>query len=62
MRKPWSISTTVRNPERLRDFLKVLQQLEKRIYNGCRSFDHYPNFIKATYGHTNFVKLELSYW
>ena len=28
MRKPWSISTTVRNPERLRDFLKVLKQLE----------------------------------
>jgi len=28
MRKPWSISTTVRNPERLRNFLKVLKQLE----------------------------------
>lgn len=28
MKKPWSISTTVRNPERLRDFLKVLKQLE----------------------------------
>jgi len=28
MRKPWSISTTVRNPERLRDFLKVLKRLE----------------------------------
>ncbi len=28
MRKPWSISTTVRNPERLRGFLKVLKQLE----------------------------------
>lgn len=28
MRKPWSISTTVRNPERLRSFLKVLKQLE----------------------------------
>ncbi|MCE5340364.1 MAG: AlwI family type II restriction endonuclease [Planctomycetaceae bacterium] len=26
--KPWSISTTVRNPERLVDFLKVLKQLE----------------------------------
>ena len=25
---PWSISTTVRNPERLRDFLRVLKQLE----------------------------------
>jgi len=28
MRKPWSISTTVRNPERLRGFLKVLKYLE----------------------------------
>jgi hypothetical protein len=28
MKKPWSISTTVRNPERLRDFLIVLKQLE----------------------------------
>lgn len=28
MRKPWSISTTVRNPERLRGFLKVLKKLE----------------------------------
>lgn len=28
MRKPWSITTTVRNPNRLRAFLVVLQQLE----------------------------------
>ena len=28
MRKPWSITTTVRNPERLRGFLAVLRQLE----------------------------------
>ena len=28
MRKPWSISTTVRNPERLREFLRVLKKLE----------------------------------
>ncbi|MEK6969841.1 MAG: AlwI family type II restriction endonuclease, partial [Nanoarchaeota archaeon] len=27
MRKPWSISTTVRNSERIRDFLKVLNNL-----------------------------------
>jgi len=32
MRKPWSISTTVRNPERLRDFLKVLKQLESEDF------------------------------
>jgi hypothetical protein len=28
MKKPWSITTTVRNPERLRDFLIVLKELE----------------------------------
>ena len=33
MKKPWSISTTVRNPERLRDFLCVLKQLEGQPFN-----------------------------
>lgn len=33
MRKPWSISTTVRNPERLRDFLRVLKHLEGQPFN-----------------------------
>ncbi len=33
MKKPWSISTTVRNPERLRDFLKVLNYLEGEYFN-----------------------------
>jgi len=28
MKKPWSISTTVRNPERIREFLKILKMLE----------------------------------
>jgi hypothetical protein len=28
MKKPWSISTTVRNPERVRDFLRVLKSME----------------------------------
>ena len=30
---PWSISTTVRNPERLRNFLKVLKKIEGEIWN-----------------------------
>jgi len=30
---PWSISTTVRNPERLRNFLRVLKQLEGSDFN-----------------------------
>ncbi|MFN3467958.1 MAG: hypothetical protein ACK4WF_09710, partial [Candidatus Brocadiales bacterium] len=33
MKKPWSISTTVRNPERLRDFLMVLRKLEDEEFN-----------------------------
>jgi len=28
MKKPWSISTTVRNPERIRDFLRILKSME----------------------------------
>jgi len=30
---PWSISTTVRNPERLQNFLKVLKKIEGEIWN-----------------------------
>src|SRR4030065_191449 len=30
---PWSISTTVRNPERLRPFLKVLKKIEGEIWD-----------------------------
>lgn len=33
MKKPWSISTTVRNPERLRDFLTVLKELEGQNFD-----------------------------
>lgn len=33
MRLPWSISTTVRNPERLRSFLKILKILEGKIWD-----------------------------
>lgn len=33
MKKPWSISTTVRNPERLRNFLIVSKQLENCKWN-----------------------------
>lgn len=31
--KPWSISTTVRNPERIRNFLKVLKLLEGKPFD-----------------------------
>jgi len=33
MKRPWSISTTVRNPERLRDFLRVLKKLEGQPFD-----------------------------
>ena len=33
MKKAWSISTTVRNPERLRDFLRVLKELEGQPFD-----------------------------
>lgn len=33
MKKPWSVTTTVRNPGRLRDFLVVLRQLENSDWN-----------------------------
>lgn len=33
MKQPWSISTTVRNPERIRDFLKVVKKLEWQVWN-----------------------------
>ena len=33
MKKPWSISTTVRNPERIRDFLKILKELEGEVWD-----------------------------
>ncbi len=33
MKKPWSITTTLRNPDRLRSFLVVLQQLENSEWN-----------------------------
>ena len=33
MKKPWSITTTLRNPDRLRDFLIILRQLENSEWN-----------------------------
>ena len=33
MKKPWSITTTLRNPERLRDFLIVLKDIGGKEWN-----------------------------
>lgn len=31
--KPWSITTTVRNPERIRSFLSILKKMEGQIWD-----------------------------
>jgi len=47
MRKvPWSISTTVRNPERLRDFLRVLKQLEGSDFKSENQIQYQVLLIK----------------
>jgi len=43
---PWSISTTVRNPERLRDFLKVLKQLEGSDFKSENQIQYQVLLIK----------------
>ena len=40
MKKPWSISTTVRNPERLRDFLRVLKELDGQPFNSANQIKY----------------------
>ena len=57
MKKPWSIATAVRNPDRLRDFLSVLTQLENLPWDS----DHQRNYQilliqdrKYGYGTTQF--------
>ncbi|MDR3113799.1 MAG: AlwI family type II restriction endonuclease, partial [Endomicrobium sp.] len=46
MLKPWSISTTVRNPERLRDFLIVLQQLAGKKWDNENQKNYQKLLIK----------------
>uniref|UniRef100_A0A7C3SMZ6 AlwI family type II restriction endonuclease n=1 Tax=Dictyoglomus turgidum TaxID=513050 RepID=A0A7C3SMZ6_9BACT len=40
MKIPWSISTTVRNPERLRDFLSVLKRLEGQSFDANNQINY----------------------
>ena len=51
MRVPWSISTTVRNPERLPDFLRVLQQLEGEEFNKENQIKYQVLLIKQRLYH-----------
>ena len=59
MKKPWSISTTLRNPERLRDFLRVLKQLENHEWNAENQKKYQVLLIKERlygYGNNQFYK------
>ena len=46
MKKPWSISTTVRNPDRLRGFLGVLKELEGQPFNSENQIKYQILLIK----------------
>ncbi len=51
-RLPWPISTTVRNPARLRDFLRVLQRFEGRPYDSQTQKEYpMPNLTRRTFTH-----------
>ena len=57
MKKPWSITTTLRNPERLRSFLIVLKQLEGENWNLENQRKYQILLIKERvygYGNTQF--------
>lgn len=54
MLKAWSITTTVRNPERLRDFLIVLTPLENKVWNKGNQEEYQKLLIKnRLYGFGN---------
>jgi len=46
MKSPWSISTTVRNPERLRDFLRILRTLEGENFDNDNQIKYQILLIK----------------
>jgi hypothetical protein len=49
MKKPWSISTTVRNPERLRNFLEVLKQLQNQEFNEANQIKYQVLLIQEKF-------------
>lgn len=54
MQKPWSITTTIRNPERLRDFLAVLKKIEGEDWNLENQAKYQILLIQArVYGYRN---------
>jgi len=63
MKKPWSISTTVRNPERLRDFLGVLKILEGEFFNLKNQIKYQIILIQnKVYEPTNLTKEQKEYF
>jgi len=63
MKKPWSISTTVRNPERLRGFLRVLKVLEGKPFNSERQIKYQILLIQnKLYKPTNLTKEQEAYF
>ncbi|MFT5835470.1 MAG: hypothetical protein ACI9RG_000359 [Sulfurimonas sp.] len=46
MKKAWSISTTVRNPERLRNFLITLKEIENREWNHETQIEFQARLVK----------------
>ena len=54
MRKAWSISTTVRNPERLRNFLITLKEIEGQKWSKETQIEFQIRLIKNRfYGFNN---------
>ena len=58
MRKPWSISTTVRNPERLREFLRVLKKLEGKDFAKNTQIEYQVLLIKERLYRPNYIPQE----
>lgn len=59
MKKPWSITTTMRNPYRMREFLEVLRTLEGSIWNHATQVEYQTRLIRARfygYGEPQFYK------
>lgn len=63
MKKPWSISTTVRNPERLRDFLSVLKNLEGQPFDSENQIKYQILLIQnKLYKPTDLTKVQEEYF
>ena len=63
MKKPWSISTTVRNPERLRDFLGVLKKLEGQPFDSANQIKYQILLIQhKLYEPTDLTKVQEEYF